>query len=184
MISAWQKKSEETVAKKFGKELRKVIFLNPLSGQEEEFYLFGQRDWSIVLAVTDNNEVIVVDQYKQGCDKIIRELPAGTADFSKESPEETARRELLEETGYEAKHVYFLGPPQWMASRSSWTRFFSFLAVGCRKVQPAKIDLSEEIETELVPLERWIEMCVAEIEEPSSIVTTFRGISLLKKLGK
>lgn len=180
MISSWSMEKSETVVKGYGKEFRKTVFLNPTTGKPEEFYLFGQKDWSVVLPVTKDNMVVAVQQYKQGCNKVILELPAGTADFQKESPEETAQRELLEETGYQAKQIIFLGPPLWMSSRNSWTRFFPFLAIECKKARKAKHDDSEEIEAVLIPLKRWIEMCYAELEEPSAIVATFRGLARLR----
>ena len=176
MLKTWQMGTSETVAKKFGKELRRVMFTNPTTLSEEEFYLFGQRDWSVVLPITKDNMVVTVSQYKQGCNKIILELPAGTADFKEENPETVAQRELLEETGYQAEKMIFLGPAQWMSSHNSWTRFFPFVALGCEKVTVAKLDSSEEIETVLTPYQRWLELCQSEIEEPSTIVATFRAM--------
>ena len=40
MIQRWEKGLSEIIAKKHGKELRKVMFTNPATGQQEEFYLF------------------------------------------------------------------------------------------------------------------------------------------------
>jgi len=180
MIQLWQLIKQESLIKKFGKEMRKAIFKNPVNGEEEEYLLFGQRDWSVILPVTEDNMVVTVLQFKQGCNKIIHELPAGTADFTTESPEETARRELLEETGYQSEKMIFLGPPLWMASRNSWTRFFPFLASDCKKIKPGKLDEIELIESKLVPLKRWIEMARMEIEEPSAVVATFRALPYLK----
>lgn len=160
----------------FGKEVQKTIFKNPINDEEQEYVLFGQRDWSVVLPVTEEGMVVTVLQFKQGCNKIIQELPAGTADFTRESPEEVARRELMEETGYQSEKIIFLGPPLWMSSRNSWTRAFPFLALNCEKKKRGKIDQMEIIATKLVPLKRWIEMARNEIEEPSSIVATFRSL--------
>jgi len=177
MIQVWQVISQEILIKdQFGKEVRKTIFKNPLNDQEVEYILFGQRDWSIVLPVTKDNMVVTVFQFKQGCNKIIHELPAGTADFTKESPEDVARRELMEETGYQGEKIVFLGSPLWMSSRNSWTRAFAFLALNCEKVKEGKIDEMENIETRLIPLKRWVEMARTEIEEPSSVVATFRAL--------
>jgi len=176
-IQLWKKVGEPSfMAKKFGKQLIVQMFLNPTTGKEEEFVLFGQKDWSVVLPVTEDGEVVVVRQYKQGCHQILLELPAGTADFKDETPEEVMRRELLEETGYEPAEVIALGPSQYISTRNSWTRFHPFLARGCRKVKETKIDLNEEIEVILIPLEEWIDLCLKEIVEPSAIVATFRSL--------
>lgn len=176
-IVPWTKVGEQTkLAGKFGKWLVSQNFLNPTTQEEEEFILFGQRDWSVILPITKGGMVVTVLQYKQGCNQIVRELPAGTADTSdEETPEDVARRELLEETGYLAGRIVPLGPPQFISTRSSTTRFFPFLALGCRKVAEAKLDASEEIETELVSFEEWVQLCHDTIVEPSAIVATFRA---------
>lgn len=177
MIQIWKKGIEESLLKKYGKEIRRVLFTNPKTRVDEEFILFGSKDWSVTFPVTEDNKIITVLQYKQGCNKIVRELPAGIADFENEKPEEVARRELLEETGYEASGgVQFLGPPLWIATRSSWTRFWPFLALGCKKVAHTKLDDLEDIETELIPLDEWIRKTLTELEEPSAVVATFRAL--------
>lgn len=183
MIKPWEMGKSEVLAKGFGKELRRVMFTNPTTQSEEEFYLFGQRDWSIVLPITEDGMVLAVRQYKQGCNKIVVELPAGTTNFKDEDPETVAARELLEETGYQAEKMIFLGPPQWMASRNSWTRFFPFVAFGCKKVKEAKMDSSEEIETLLIPYKEWLEICQSQIEDPSVIVATFRAMKYCQMQG-
>jgi len=176
-IKVWEKVGSATLlAGKFGKKMVSQIFLNPVTNEEEEFILFGQRDWSVVLPVTENEEVVAVEQYKQGCNQIVLELPAGTADFRDEIPEEVMRRELLEETGYEPQRVVALGPPQFIATRNSWTRFYVFLATGCRKVQEAKLDLNEEIKVKLFSLEEWVELSLKELIEPSAVVATYRAL--------
>ena len=55
-----------------------------------------------------NASVVLVDQYRPAFDRVIRELPAGMRDVDGEPPEETARRELIEEVGYRAGRMSFL----------------------------------------------------------------------------
>ena len=177
VIQPWKKVGEATVlAAKFGKKLVSQPFEDPRTGKIDDFVLFGQRDWSVVLPITRSGEVVAVRQYKQGCDRIVVELPAGTADFQGESPESVMRRELLQETGYQPSKLVALGSPQWIATRSSWTRFYPFLALDCEKVQEAKLDASEDIEPVVFHLDEWIELCLEEIIEPSAIVATFRAL--------
>ena len=63
---------------------------------------------SCVLAQLDNGNFILEKQYRYPYDDVIFELPAGKADGD-EDPKVTAKRELLEETGYSAKTIEFLG---------------------------------------------------------------------------
>ncbi len=179
-LKPWTKVGEAIrLAGKFGKYLISQGFENPVTGTVEDFILYGQRDWSIVLAVTEENQVLTVRQFKQGCDKFIVELPAGTADFTGETPEEVMKRELLQETGFVSTKITYLGS-FWIASRSSPTRFHSFLATGCRKIQQAKYDVNEEIEAREIPLGVWLaQIQDNQIDEPSSIVTTHKALSHL-----
>jgi 8-oxo-dGTP pyrophosphatase MutT (NUDIX family) len=180
-LKPWRKGASDTLAKGYGKELRKTQFTNPTTNEVQDFILFGQRDWSVVLAITSDGMVIAERQYKQGCDKIYIDLPAGTTDFKGELPQAVAKRELLEETGYKATEVIFLGPPLWMSSRNSWTRFWPFVALGCEKVQPAKIDANEEIETLLFSISEWLEFCQTELEDHSAYVATMRSLQSIQQ---
>lgn len=56
-----------------------------------------------VLAVTDSNKIILVNQYRKPLERTIVEIPAGKLEKGEE-PEYTALRELEEETGYTAKN--------------------------------------------------------------------------------
>ncbi|ARW07374.1 NUDIX hydrolase [Bacillus atrophaeus] len=57
-----------------------------------------------VLAVTDSNKIILVNQYRKSLERTIVEIPAGKLEKGEE-PEYTALRELEEETGYTAKKL-------------------------------------------------------------------------------
>ncbi len=63
---------------------------------------------SAVLAFDDNGNVILEDQFRYPYNTVITEIPAGKADGD-EDPLVTAKRELLEETGYEANDIALLG---------------------------------------------------------------------------
>jgi 8-oxo-dGTP pyrophosphatase MutT (NUDIX family) len=62
-----------------------------------------------VVAVTDNGDVLLVRQYRGAVDRQLLEIPAGTRDVEGEPPEETARRELQEEVGVNARRMTLLG---------------------------------------------------------------------------
>jgi ADP-ribose pyrophosphatase len=61
-----------------------------------------------VVALADDDHVVLVRQYRAPVDDFVLELPAGIRDVDGEAPEVTARRELAEEAGYEAGSVEFL----------------------------------------------------------------------------
>src|SRR5215831_869329 len=76
---------------------------------EAPFYSLRLPDYSSVLAITAENRVLVVRQYRPAGERYTLELPSGLVDPG-ETPVETAKRELLEETGYDAPEVELLGP--------------------------------------------------------------------------
>lgn len=53
-----------------------------------------------VVALTEDGDVLLVSQYRAALDRFVLEIPAGKRDVAGEPPEETARRELVEEVGY------------------------------------------------------------------------------------
>jgi ADP-ribose pyrophosphatase len=64
-------------------------------------------DWAAVLAVDADGRIPLVRQYRPVIERVELELPAGAVRIA--SPEAVARRELLEETGYEANELHLLG---------------------------------------------------------------------------
>lgn len=164
------------MGKGYNKYLVRRWFDNPHTGKPEDFVLYGQKDWSVVLAVTEDDLVLLVDQFKQGCEQIITELPAGTADFVEKSPLDVMRAELLGETGFGTGEVIALAP-QWIATRNSPTRFHPFLALGCVRKCDARYDREEMIEWSSTPLDVWLRMVfMGEITEPSAVVTTMLAL--------
>lgn len=66
---------------------------------EDAYYTFRSPDAVLILPITQDGRVIMVRQWRHARNKVSTELPAGGIDLG-ETPEEAARRELLEETGY------------------------------------------------------------------------------------
>ena len=62
-----------------------------------------------VVAVTDDNEILAVRQFRYPYKEVLLEIPAGKFDFVGEDPETAVRRELREETGATADTLIKLG---------------------------------------------------------------------------
>lgn len=116
-----------------------------------------------IVAATQNREMLLIEQYRVPVDARVIELPAGLVGdepgMSNEPLLEAARRELFEETGYEADHLQevFIGVTS--AGLTDETTTF-VLARGLRKVTDATDSGDEQIEQHLVPLDHlvhWIE---------------------------
>jgi len=112
-----------------------------------------------IVPFTDNDEVILIRQFRPPINGFVIELPAGLVDPG-ENFEEAVRRELIEETGYEAGDVQFLaeGP---MSSGASAEILSVYIATGLRHVGIGRRDETEDIE--VIPVQ--IENVAARLEE-------------------
>ncbi|MEO8592550.1 MAG: NUDIX hydrolase [Candidatus Solibacter sp.] len=75
---------------------------------EAPYYSLHLPDYVSVVAFTEDGRVLIVRQYRPAVEHHTLELPSGLVDPG-ETPQETARRELLEETGYQADEMELLG---------------------------------------------------------------------------
>ena len=102
-----------------------------------------------MLALTDDGDAALVEQYRYGVGRVLLELPAGALDPG-ESPEAAARRELLEETGYQAREWRSLG--RLAVEPGRHTNYgHLFVALGCRRVAAPALDPAEDLRQRLVP---------------------------------
>jgi 8-oxo-dGTP pyrophosphatase MutT (NUDIX family) len=114
------------------------------TGREGEFYVLEAPDWINVVAVTDEDEIVLVEQYRHGTRHNTLEIPGGMVDPEDADPLAAARRELLEETGYASeswRHIGTVEPnPAIMSNRC-----FTYLATGARRIAEPSPDGHEEI---------------------------------------
>jgi len=104
----------------------------------------------VILALTDDERVVMVEQFRHAQRKVGLELPAGVVDEG-ESPEETAGRELREETGYAGEAPRILGcidlNPSWQV-----TLVHVALIRGAQRAGEKDEDEGEDIRVRLVPI--------------------------------
>lgn len=103
-----------------------------------------------VIALTPEGKVVIARQFRGGPEKVFDELPGGAVDAG-ETPEAAAKRELLEETSYEAGEIEYLGKVYKHAYLNMTWHFF--LATDCTlSNQGQKLDELEEIEVALISI--------------------------------
>lgn len=116
----------------------------------------------MIIAVTDSGKLLLTEQFRIPVDRRVVELPAGLAGDepgnAEESLEVAARRELLEETGYEAAQFErILDTPTTPGLANEIVTLF--LASGLKKVEEGGGDAGEDILVHEVPLleaEDWL----------------------------
>ncbi|WP_306589450.1 NUDIX hydrolase [Geothrix sp. 21YS21S-4] len=117
---------------------------SPHTGRPHAFYRLQGPDWVNVVAFTEGGELLVVEQFRHGIDAPTLEIPGGSCD-SGETPAESARRELQEETGFVSDHWTFLGSCTPNPATQN-NRCHTFLAVECRSAGPLALDPTEELQ--------------------------------------
>lgn len=129
--------------------VRKDTSVSPITGNEHDFFIVESADWINVVALTENNEVVLIEQYRHGSESVTIEIPGGMVDPG-EVPLQTAKRELLEETGYAGEKWIQIGevfPNPAMQNN----KCFTFLATNCKKVSETNFDTTEYIITYTKP---------------------------------
>lgn len=110
----------------------------------------------VIAAVTPEQELILEKIFRLPLKEFVLELPAGVSDIQGEAEEDTARRELLEETGYEVDKLERVAAgvlhPGIIDDEISL-----YLGVNARKVEAQKLDESEEIEVVKVPVSKLLD---------------------------
>lgn len=132
--------------------VHRVRARSPRTGGEHDFYTIDASDWVNIVALTPDDCVVMVRQYRHGADRVTLETPGGMVDPG-ETPAQAAARELLEETGYAADEVVPLGGVNPNPALFS-NRLHGFLGRGAREVNEVRNESTEETHVELVPLGR------------------------------
>jgi ADP-ribose pyrophosphatase len=112
---------------------------------EEPYYSLRLPDYVSVVALTGEQRVLIVRQYRPAVERDTLELPSGLVDPG-ETPEEAARREVLEETGYEGGEWRVLGAMEPDTGRLG-NRIWSCVAKGVRRVEGCAPEEGIAVET-------------------------------------
>jgi len=149
-----------------------------------DYLLTKGRSFAMIFPLTPEGQVVMVEQYKHGPGHWMLDLPAGYLEEDDPSPLETARRELLEETGYTSEEWHPLGEFVNNPNRSADKACF-FLALGARRIQGQHLDEAEDILVRLVPLEEMTGLVLeGRIESLSTACALLLGLEALRQRGR
>ena len=137
-------------------EVRKQRFIRKSDGLRGDFFVLDTNDWVNVLALTGNDELVLVRQFRYGSKEFSLEPPGGVVEKG-EDPVFAGLRELQEETGYTGKDPKLLGVVRPNAAILS-NRCHIVLVRDVEKTSGLSFDQHEELVTERYQVSKLKEM--------------------------
>lgn len=121
---------------------RAIRARSPDDGSEHTFHIADAPDAVTVVAITPNDELVMVRQWRHPVQRVTLETPSGIIDEG-ETPEEAAARELREETGYAGDDPECIGcvvlNPSWQT-----TRVYATVVRNARRAGERELDETED----------------------------------------
>lgn len=151
-IKPWTRISSKPVGNFRVFNIRSDLKLSPRTGREHDFYVIEAVNWVHVVALTRENKVVMIEQYRHGSDRVELELAGGMIDAKDRSPLEAGLRELREETGYEGNCAQVIG--QIYANPAIMNNIcYTVLVRNCELKHLPQLDPGEDVAVTLVELE-------------------------------
>lgn len=136
--------------------------------------------WANILAITKNQEAVLIQQYRHGVQEVLWEIPGGVVEDG-EDPLQGIQRELLEETGYTASQFIEVGKLYPNPAFQTNT-MYCFLALEAERVTGQSLDDGEDIEVHLVPVDDLVPMIRrGEFLHALDVAVLFQGLAYLDR---
>jgi 8-oxo-dGTP pyrophosphatase MutT (NUDIX family) len=146
----------------------------------DDYFVNIRPDVAIILPITSDGEIVFVKQYRHAISNFFIELPAGGFNPEQESGEFAAIRELEEETGYVASKINKIATFYDKPSKDT-NQLHLYLAENVVKTGKIKLDITEEIEVILIPVDQVLQKIVkGEICVAGTVAALFLGLNLIK----
>lgn len=147
----------------------------------DDFFVIIRPDIALILPVTSQKEIVFVRQYRHGVGEILLELPAGGFNPYEESGLAAAARELQEETGYIADNIISLATLYDNPVKDT-NKIHLFLAENVHLSSEQELDITEDIEVVLIPLEDVVKkIALGEISVCGTITAILIGLNFLSQ---
>jgi ADP-ribose pyrophosphatase len=139
------------------------------------------RNWANIVAITKDQRVVMVRQYRHGAKKDFLEFPGGIVEDG-EDPLLGIQRELLEETGYKAAKVVEVGT-LYPNPAMQTNQLFCYFAFDAEKVASQDLDDGEDIEVELIPMDDLIALAKrGEFSHALDLAVFFHALAHLNRI--
>lgn len=143
-MQKWTVLDSKYLIKKPWATLRVDKLRMPNGNIKEEYYVLEYPTWVNMVAITEQDTILFVKQYRHGVGEVLVELPAGVVE-PREDPTVAARRELLEETGYAFDSIEYICKLH-ANPATSGNLTYTYLLRGGKKIQEQDLDPGEDIE--------------------------------------
>ena len=175
---SWKVLSSSYLFKDLWFTVRKDKCITPENTIVDPYYVYEFPTWVTVVALTEDNKVIMVRQYRHALRETLMEIPGGCVDDTDKTFEEAAARELLEETGYACNQYDYLGKISANPSTNN-NIMHMYLARHGKKVKEQELDHNEEIEVYLLSIEE-----IKELLKSNQILQAMHATCLFYALNK
>ncbi len=149
---------------------------HPTSGAVHAFTVLEGGDWVNVIALTADDRVVLLRQYRAGTDRVELEIPGGLVDPGEEHGA-AARRELAEETGYTAARWRHLGSTSPNPAIQG-NRLHTWLALDATLTEAPSPDEGEALEVSTAPLAEVTAMLRTGAIDHALVVVAFAHLAL------
>lgn len=153
----WKVKNTEKLIDNRWLTVRKESVDLPNGEHIEDFYSVTIPDAAAIVAITDDEKIVLKKEYKHATGEELIEVPAGMFESEEKDGLTVAKRELLEETGYTSEEWEYLGDTVESSSKLT-NRMYIYLAKNCKKIAEQSLDKTEELDVMVIPFEKAIEM--------------------------
>ena len=158
----WEEIKTEHIVQDEWIDFRQCAYRFPDGTEFEPFYNYSRRDYVVIVPFDTEGNLICVRQYRHGIREVTTEFPAGgiertdgkeyrdnrSKNEDSEEALDAAKRELLEETGYEAaewKHLITIPSNATIADNYAYV----YMAKNCKKVSEQNLDDTEFLNIEV-----------------------------------
>jgi ADP-ribose pyrophosphatase len=181
-LTPWDSLATEVVVDNPWYRLRRDTVRLPSGRVVDDYFVSERADVVLVFALTLDERVVFVHQWKQGRRAFFTELPGGICDAG-ETAVRTAARELREETGYACSELREIGSFEPDPTKTTNT-IVAFLGLGAVLAAEPLQDEQEQIEVRLLPLgELRKAIWSRELTSAGTVATVYRALDELRDPG-